>query len=106
MYKTYENTIILTRGDSAHFEIEVVDSKGNPVELPDTTTVTFTVKQSINDKTALITKHGLAVNIDPADTSTLEYGTYVYDVQLTYQDGAVDTIITPSSFIVTGEVTY
>lgn len=106
MFKAYENTIIITRGDSACFEIDVLSPEGEPVELDESTLVTFTVKKTVNDTDALITKYGTSVTLLPEDTSTLAYGDYVYDVQLTYQDGNIETIITPSRFEVTGEVTW
>lgn len=106
MFKSYNNTIVLTRGDSAGFDINITDASGDPVSLDASTIVTFTVKASINDENALITKHGTEINILPEDTSSLAYGDYVYDVQLNYEDGTVETIITPSTFRITGEVTW
>ena len=44
--------------------------------------------------------------IEPEDTSGLDFGNYVYDVELTLADGTVNTIIPPSTFKVMGEVTY
>ena len=52
-----------------------------------------------DDGTALI-------NINPEDTNDLSYVSYVYDIQLTKQDGTVKTIILPSKLTITGEVTY
>ena len=40
----------------------------------------------------------------PTDTQTLEFGTYVYDIQLTKANGDVDTFITASKFKITAEV--
>lgn len=46
----------------------------------------------------------MTLRIDPEDTKNLNFGTYVYDVELTTKDGIVDTFITPSSFKITEEV--
>lgn len=45
------------------------------------------------------------INILPEDTESLRFGKYVYDVQLTF-NGAVKTIIKPSTFTIGEEVTY
>ena len=41
----------------------------------------------------------------PEDTVSLPFGTYRYDVELVLVSGYTDTVIPPSPFIVTGEVT-
>ena len=46
------------------------------------------------------------IKINPEETSSLEYGTYFYDVQLRKGDGTVATVITPSPFILSEEVTF
>ena len=46
------------------------------------------------------------IKIDPSDTSGLDFGQYVYDVQATFGSGEVKTIIKPAKFFVGGEVTY
>lgn len=100
----------MTRGDNSYFDLEILDLEGDIAELPEDTTITFTVKPNIYDNEPLITKDisldALTVAILPEDTQNLEYGNYVYDVQVTYADGAIDTIITPTPFILTGEVTF
>ena len=40
----------------------------------------------------------------PADTKEFDFGEYVYDIQITFADGTVDTFITTSPFILTPEV--
>ena len=42
--------------------------------------------------------------LEPADTKTLVFGKYVYDIQLTKATGEVDTFITKGSMKVTEEV--
>ena len=69
----------------------------------------FTVKQNTYTSEILIQKqirYGENVTILPTDTSNLSYGEYFYDIQLTTEGGFVDTVITPSKFIVTPEVTF
>ena len=49
---------------------------------------------------------GEALIINPQDINDLRFASYVYDIQLTRENGMVKTIIPPSQFIITGEVTY
>lgn len=41
-----------------------------------------------------------------AETERLAYGTYVYDIQLTTEDGTVDTVVPPHPFVLKEEVTF
>lgn len=74
--------------------------------------ITFTVRQSVEDPIALqkiVTEFpaGEAViGIRPEDTAGLDFGDYVYDIQLTRRDGTVTTIIEPARFRLKEEVTY
>lgn len=106
MFQIEDNSISLTRGDSARIDITVVDAEGEEYELQEGDVLLFTVKSSVNDKDILIQKSGAIVNLLPADTEDLEYGKYVYDVQLTLLDGTVNTIIAPSTFKIMSEVSW
>ena len=44
------------------------------------------------------------LELEPEDTKPLGFGTYVYDIQITFADGTVDTFITEAKFIITPEV--
>lgn len=103
---TDENVIYLTRGDSADFKINVYTIGGNEYEMKDTDTITFTLKRSTIDKENVFQKTGNIIRINPNDTKDLSYGEYVYDVQLNFDNGDVDTIIEPTRFYVTEEVTF
>ena len=46
----------------------------------------------------------LILTIEPEDTKDLGFGKYVYDVEITFSDGTVDTFITASPFILSEEV--
>lgn len=104
-------TITLTRGDSCSFSVEISDAQGEPYELRDGDTVTFTVKKNTKTDETLIQKtfgygDALTVAIGASETEQLKYGTYAYDLQLTYAGGGVDTFIGPADFILTEEVTF
>lgn len=46
----------------------------------------------------------LQLELEPDDTKEMKFGTYVYDISITFADGSVDTFITTSSFELTPEV--
>lgn len=103
----------MTRGDSETIKITVKDTLGNIIPLVSGDTIHFTVRENILSTTKIIEKtitefdDGQAlITIDPQDTRNLKFATYVYDIQLTKENGSVKTIITPSSFTITGEVSY
>lgn len=108
MLKVIHNRIYLTRGDTAYIEVDLTDENGNAIELEDDDQLIFTVKYSTSKKNALLTKtvnEGL-VTLSPDDTSDLDFGCYVYDIQLTRSNGDVFTIVEPTLFKITEEVTY
>lgn len=108
MVNVSNNNIYITRGDSADIQISITESTGEEYTLQDGDTVTFTVKKTVNDTDAVISKNITDGNLhlSPDDTAGLDYGAYVYDCQLTTSDGRVCTFITPHRFQVLEEVTF
>lgn len=105
-----DNTIQLTRGDTAAMVVDIFDSATSATYImePDDT-LTLSVKKSTSDRNCYIQKVVEGVNrivIDPEDTSRLGFGTYIYDVQLEKATGAVATIIDPATFELLPEVTW
>ena len=107
-FKVKKNTIYLTRGDTfkAHLTIDNPDgSVYTPVEGD---SIRFALKRDIEDAECLILKNipidTMLLVIEPLDTKELEFGSYVYDIQLTKSNGDVDTFITASKFKITAEV--
>lgn len=103
----------MTRGDSESFTVFYTDASGINIPLVTGDTIYFTVKNSIYTKDTILQKvitefnDGKAVIvITHIDTKDIPYGLYYYDIQLTKTDGTVTTIIPPSNFSITGEVTY
>ena len=100
--------ISMVRGDS---ESITVRCEQQPFTEGDT--VTMTVRESTDSGVALrkdvteFTDTGEAViALFPEDTSVMEFGDYVYDIQLTRGDGTVTTLVTVSRFTLEEEVTY
>lgn len=105
--------ISMTRGDSEFIEVSCSDEYGNKVDFEDGDVIYFTVKHTINNTDKIIQKvvtsftNGNAIiEILPDDTKNIAYQVYIYDIQLNKKDGTVKTIIKPSKFTITGEVTY
>lgn len=99
-------TITLTRGDYASFHIDIFDEAGFPYELQEGDKVIFTVKRNTRTREIFIQKEGIDIEILPSDTENANYGTYVYDVELTYSNGHVDTFVGPANFVISEEVTW
>ena len=109
------NKITLTRGDTLRVKISMKkgeepyepvagDSLRFALKHPDLTTD----KGNFKDVEPLILKDiptsSLVLTLNPEDTKNLKFGKYVYDIELTMADGAVDTFITAAPFILTEEV--
>lgn len=85
----------LVRGDTGAFKFQRIDSSGNPItSVPDE--LYFTVKKSYTYSSAVLQKAMSDMTLDgegvwhfviaPEDTESLEYGTYVYDIEVTTGD--------------------
>lgn len=46
----------------------------------------------------------MLLELAPEDTKPLRFGKYVYDIQITFADGTVDTFIPTADFLLTPEV--
>lgn len=107
LYIESDNTIRLTRGDTARITIDITDSQGQQREILDTDVLIMSVKESINSSAYLFQKKvtgSNTIHIKPEDTESLEFGKYKYDVQyVTGND--VYTIVEPSRFEIMSEVT-
>ena len=111
--KIQGTNISMTRGDSEMIKVAIKDTLGNTIPLVTGDTIYLTVRESMLSPTKIIEKivtefdDGQAlIIINPEDTNNLRFTSYVYDIQLTKENGSVKTIITPSNFTITGEVTY
>lgn len=87
-----EDTISLTRGDTGYLELALKNGEQD-WEVGDT--VTLSVKKDIDSEDYLLQKQGQAgqvIIIYPEDTRDLEYGRYVYDIQVNTVLGEVFTV--------------
>lgn len=101
-------SIHLTRGDTARLSINIVnDSTGETYEMLPDDILKLTVKKTVYDVEPCILKKSTGVNsihFAPADTKSLDFGKYLYDVQLNTSAGDVYTILGPVTFEVLKEV--
>ena len=101
-------SIELTRGDTFKRTLVLTDAEGNPFTPANNDVIRFALKKKVKDENVLINKiipnDTLILQIDPDDTKELPFGDYVYDIQITYPNGDVDTFITVSRFKITEEV--
>lgn len=112
--KVKGNSLSMVRGDSESLIISMESDDGTLIPFQEGDTVYFTVKTSTmtEDKTLqkIITvfQEGIAIApIDPIDTKLLNYGSYVFDIQVVFRDGTVTTIVPPpTEFNILEEVTY
>ena len=105
-----DTTIIHTRGDTLDFTVVILKSdkvtRYHPVQGD---RVRFALKKEYEDMKPLIVKDvpidTMRLHLDPEDTKNLPFGTYVYDLELTFgDDGTVDTFINKGKFKLTEEV--
>lgn len=107
-YSVKGTTITLTRGDTFSAEITISQPNGDPYIPSEGDSVRFAMKKSTKDDQVLILKEipieTMRLVLESEDTKNLEFGNYVYDIQLTKSTGEVDTFITKSTLVLTEEV--
>lgn len=114
-YKVSGNAIQLTRGDSFSAEIKLY--QGQHQYTPEEgDVIRFAVKSPgmtagngdyLDDEPIILKEidhETMTLELEPNDTKSLAFGEYVYDIEITFSDGTVDTFITASPFILTPEV--
>lgn len=114
MLRVTNNDIQLTRGDSADLLLTISNTiTGDGYTPVSGDVVRLTIRRSTHSDDAVIEMaqtlsegDEITFSFAPEDTQTLDYGTYVYDIELTTTNGSVYTIITPSKFRLTEEVTF
>ncbi len=107
-YSVSGTTITLTRGDTFKATISIVDKDGNPYEPVEGDKIRFAMNSNYNGQRPLLVKDipidTMMLILYPEDTKCLDYGKYVYDIELTKASGEVDTFITKATIKITEEV--
>ena len=108
-----KNLITMTRGDTLKLKVEIFSSDGNgnivnyiPIEGDQ---IRFALKEKYNDEEPLILKeipwNTMILHLLPEDTKELKQPSeYVYDIQITFTDGTVNTFIDRAHLRLTEEV--
>lgn len=110
------NKITLTKGDTLKIKLSLRDAAGN-VYIPGIQdTITFVAKKNFDDAAVLSTTvygdgetSDIVIVIGPGSedtnsSTTIDAGTYKYDIQLTTSDGIIDTVINAATLVITEEV--
>lgn len=116
LYVGSDKSIKLTRGDTAMFTINIDnESTEGPYIIGENDILKFTVRKSENDEIfsfQKVVQGSASIVIEPEDTSSLDFGKYKYDVELTTTTGDVYTVIGADdrnklpTFEILKEVTY
>jgi len=95
--------IYLTRGDSVGLQIVIKYSDDTLYELEEGDRVIFGAKEDYDDENYVIKKElgsDLVLVIDPEDTASLEMpSSLVYDIQIVFASGEVNTVIKGKIYI-------
>lgn len=114
-YEIKGTTISLVRGDSFGVQIEL-KKDGEPYTPSEHDKIVFgmkhpemtTRKTAYVDKRPLIEKNipveTMILTLMPNDTKNLDFGEYVYDMEITYENGLVDTFVNNAVFKILPEV--
>ncbi len=103
-------TITITRGDTLDLKVDIFNPDGSVYSVQAGDVIRFAVKQRYTDREPLLIKEipnaTLNLRIEAEETKVLSAGgvPYVYDIQITMEDGTVDTFIDRAKLIVTEEV--
>lgn len=98
MLQVIDNSIKMTRGDSAYFEIDVYTPEGGIYELQDGDKLHFTVRthpaKKSNSEPPLIEKtfYNNRIKFVPEDTDFIKYGRYFWDCTLVFANGDINTV--------------
>ena len=107
-YSISGTTITLTRGDTMAARVSITKSDGELYVPVEGDKIRFAMKEKYTDEEPLIVKDipidTMELLLNPEDTSNLNFGKYVYDIQLTKANGVVDTFITKAVIRITEEV--
>jgi hypothetical protein len=107
-YSITGTTITLTRGDTFEALVSAIKKDGTPYIPVEGDVIRFAMKENYDDARPLLVKEipidTMMLMLEPSDTADLNFGKYVYDIQLTNANGKVDTFITKATLKLSEEV--
>ena len=98
MYQVNNKTkeIELTRGDTLKVKIDIFINGEEYIPRPEDS-LRFAMKNTYNTSKLLVHKNipidTCILHLEPQDTKKLRFGDYVYDIQITFANGDVNTFI-------------
>lgn len=108
MVTVKNSRITMTRGDTCRIKISLTDENGDEYIPQEGDVIRFAAKKTYSDPEPLIFKtvplDTMILEISPEDTKQLDFGTYVYDIQITLADGTVNTFVTKAQLKIEEEV--
>ena len=110
MFTIDENTmrITLTRGDTLKTKVGMTYKTGDVYTPSEGDSLRFALKKNYKDEEPLILKtipiDTCILHLEPNDTKDMKFGSYVYDIEITFANGDVDTFIDKKEFVLTEEV--
>lgn len=101
-------TITLTRGDTFEALVSATKRDGTQYIPVEGDVIRFAMKENYDDPRPLLVKDipidTMMLVLEPQDTADLNFGKYVYDIQLTKANGKVDTFISKATLKLSEEV--
>lgn len=108
MVKINGTTINMTRGDTLRVTISMEDEQGQEYTPVEGDVIRFAMKNNYMATDVLIEKEiphdTMQLELQPSDTKNLAFGSYVYDIEITFADGVVDTFIPSARLVLSEEV--
>lgn len=106
MVRIKNNTITITRGDTLETTISIMTRGGDTYVPSECDRIRFALKKSYADSRPLIIKEiptdTMVLRLESEETRLLKAGKdpYVYDVQITMENGTVDTFISGNLYAI------
>lgn len=103
-YSISGKRIRMTRGDTLVAEVGIANPDGTPYEMQDGDSARFKCTD-VPGGAVLIVKDVTSgtLRLDPEDTDALPFGSYFFDVQMTFANGTVDTFIPEGTLVIDDE---
>lgn len=105
-----DNSLTVTRGDTLPVDVTITNTDGTAYEMQEGDVLVLTVKRTTDYDDDVAIQKQMDSETGPSctltsDETNIAYGAYFYDVELTQANGFRTTIVKPTAFTVTEEVT-
>lgn len=107
MFSVKDNTITVTRGDTLKIEIELQDASGERYNPSENDVIKIKAKRTLDKELSIdkeIDHNNMAFELTSEECSKLSVGEYFYDLEITFENGDVNTPINYGKIIVRSDV--